>query len=77
MWDDTVPAFSVVTMAMGSNKACEGLGVPCTFIFAMLTLYCYALNSSDLVTYSEDGLKELVLCAGLAHIDSVILPVLQ
>lgn len=33
--------------------------------------------SKDLATYAEEGLKELVKYAGLAHIDSVIEPVLQ
>lgn len=34
-------------------------------------------TEATLTTYAEDGLKELILCAGLAHIDSVIEPVLQ
>ena len=34
-------------------------------------------ESINLVQYAEEGLKELILCAGLAHIDSVIEPVLQ
>ncbi len=34
-------------------------------------------GGGNLGEYSEDSLKELILCAGLAHIDSVIEPVLQ
>lgn len=32
---------------------------------------------SSLASYAEEGLKELVVCAGLANIDSVITPVLE
>ena len=32
---------------------------------------------AELVQLAEDGLKDLVTCAGLAHVDSVIQPVLQ
>ena len=35
------------------------------------------VEAINLVQYAEEGLKELILCAGLAHIDSVIEPVLQ
>ena len=34
-------------------------------------------EATNLVQYAEEGLKELILCAGLAHFDSVIEPVLQ
>lgn len=38
---------------------------------------CSFRSDSNLASYAEDGIKELILCAGLAHIDSVIVPVLQ
>ena len=34
-------------------------------------------GEGELAEYAEEGLKELIPCAGLAHIDSVIKPVLQ
>ena len=38
---------------------------------------CSASGEENLPHYAEEGLKELIVCAGLAHIDSVIIPVLQ
>ena len=34
-------------------------------------------EEEELASYAEEGLKELVSCAGLGHIDSVIKSVLQ
>ena len=34
-------------------------------------------DGEELAQLAEEGLKELITCAGLAHIDSVIKPVLQ
>lgn len=49
----------------------------CVLLHHSVYLHSNAESEVNLMKYAEDGMTELVMCAGLAHIDSVILPVLQ
>jgi len=48
-----------------------------TFFLFTYLFYSNSRVRLNLAKYAEEGLKEVILYAGLAHIESVIEPVLQ